>query len=162
MACHGLNTSLILIRGLPGSGKTSLAKELAAADPTSLPASREAVAADDFRVDENGEYLWIPGREANEDAHGKCIAEARRLVKEGCDTIRTASIIVHNTFVRLWEMDPYRKMAREFGCKIQIITVHDPLVSNEELFERCEHGVPLSDIADMRRRFQHQVEYIRY
>lgn len=156
MACHGLNTYLTLIRGLPGSGKTSLAKELVAADlPTLLPSSREEVAADDFRVDENGEYLWTPGRAANEDAHGKCIAEAKRLVKEGCDTLRTSVIIVHNTFIELWELEPYRRIAREFGCRLQVITVHDPATSDEELFERCKHGVPLKQISDMRRRFEY-------
>ena len=152
--------ALTLLRGLPGSGKSSFAEYLSNAgrrNQSSSPGYRSIfgdtapslVAADDFRVDEEGNYCWLPGRKANEDAHGQCIARVRELVRMGRE------VVVHNTFVRLRELNPYRKIAREFGCKLQIITVHDPLVTDEELFQRCKHGVPLEQIADMRRRFQH-------
>jgi len=136
--------AIYLFRGLPGSGKTTLARDF-----SHHCSSRVFVAADDFRVDEEGKYLWLPGRKANEHAHGQCIARVRELVRENFE------VVVHNTFVRLREMEPYRKIARELDCALQVITVHDPLVTDEELFERCKHGVPLEQISDMRRRFEY-------
>ena len=152
--------TLILVRGLPGSGKSSFAEYLSNAgrrNQSSSPGYRSIfgdtapslVAADDFRVDEEGNYCWLPGRKANEDAHGQCIARVRELVRMGRE------VIVHNTFVELKELEPYRKIARWSSCRLQVITVHDPSITDEELFERCKHGVPLERISDMRRRFEY-------
>ena len=134
---------LYLIRGLPGTGKSTLAERLA-------ESIYDAVwyEADNFFVNpETREYKFVP--ELVPDAHKAC--------QEGVyDAMmrRIPAIIVSNTFTRNREISPYFEMAEIHGYEVRVITLSLPFVSNEELVEKNVHDVPLSVIQKMRERWE--------
>lgn len=127
---------LFLIRGLPGSGKSSLA------DSLDLPVFE----ADDFFV-HDGVYRFDPG--LLPQAHADCQRRAREALEHGL------SCVVANTFTQRWEMQPYIEMAEELGARLTVVSVYDGGCSNVELASRNKHGVPLDAIATMRVRWEH-------
>ena len=132
-----VDKQLILIRGLPGAGKTTLSDVFHCTN----------VSADDFFY-YGEEYRFDP----------KKLAEAHKWCQ---DTTRVefnnpyALVAVHNTFCELWEILPYKKIAEECGATLTVISLFDGGFTDEELFERNTHGVPLESIKAMRERFEH-------
>jgi len=131
---------LFLVRGLPGSGKTTRALALAA----EIDAGHAS--ADDYFVDEDGVYRFDP-RDLP-DAHAECQDKARKFLIHGLP------VIVHNTFTQGWEATPYVEMARKAGAEIEVINLFDGDLSDEELAARNVHGVPLAGIIAMRGRWE--------
>jgi hypothetical protein len=66
---------------------------------------------------------------------------------------RGQDCIVHNTFIRVWEMLPYLRAARIAGEKATILAVN-PGLSAQELAGRCTHGVPVGSIRRMARSWE--------
>ena len=124
-----MTAQLYLIRGIPGSGKTTLAKKFLESGVVEY-----IVAADDFMVDEKGEYSFDP-KELKE-CHRECLHSAYQALSAGINTA------VHNTFTRVWEMQTYL----DLGYPVTVI--------------RCEgdygntHGVPDDVVSDMLYRFE--------
>jgi predicted kinase len=129
---------LFLLRGLPGSGKSTLAQVLAA-----LPGSG-VLSIDDYFTDENGVYTFR--HLDNHKAYQDCIDRVRAAM-----TDHLTHIIVHNTFVYDWEMQPYLLLAEEFQYQLHVCTVekyhtgtnvHE--VSEEQISKMAEkYGVRL-------------------
>lgn len=86
--------TLILIRGIPGSGKTTIA-ERDFPDHTHLE-------ADMYFVGDDGEYRFDPKK--LKDAHQWCQEETKKALARG------ENVVVSNTFVKQWEMEPYLEM----------------------------------------------------
>lgn len=129
---------LYLIRGLPGSGKSTRAR--------ALGADRHYEA--DMYFEQHGQYLFDPTR--INLAHQWCQDQTCEALRGGFNTV------VSNTFTKHWEMAPYLKMAQELGCDVEIIDLFDGGCSDEELFARNLHQVPLASIQRMRRRWEKQ------
>ncbi|WP_051849297.1 AAA family ATPase [Thiomonas sp. FB-Cd] len=91
-----VNTELVLIRGLPGSGKSTMAKVLALV-------GYEHYEADMFFL-RDGVYAFDPVRVR--DAHAWCQAMTLSALMEGKRTV------VSNTFTSLQELAPYQAMSR--------------------------------------------------
>ena len=105
--------TLILLRGLPGSGKTTLAKVLS--ENNTYP----IFSVDDFFTNKvNGEYLF--NFKKNHLAYKQC----EELTKEAMQQNRT-KIFVHNTFTMYWELEPYFKLAAEFNYELFVLTVEN-------------------------------------
>jgi predicted kinase len=123
---------LIIIRGLPGSGKSYLAKQLVG----------EGIicSSDYFFTSSNGEYKFSYSHLGN--AHSWCKNEVLRQMIFG-----TSPIVVDNTNVRKWELDPYIDMAKNLGY---VWEIKEPQTSwakdPNECFARNQHGVPLETI----------------
>jgi len=130
---------LRIVRGLPGSGKTTRATAIIVEEGGYM------ASADDFFVGQDGVYRF-DGTKLTQ-AHASCQSTARRVLGQG------RNIVVHNTFTQGWEFTPYALMAEEFGAKVEIIDVFDGGCSDEELFKRNVHEVPLAGIAAMRARW---------
>lgn len=120
---------LILIRGLPGSGKTTLAMSL-----NDCFAHYEA---DMFFETEDG-YNFIPSKIKH--AHEWCQRMAKSALDHGVNTV------VANTFTTKAELQPYIDMAEERG----II----PLIVECKGEWRSVHSVPARTIIKMEERWE--------
>jgi len=125
--------TVILIRGVPGAGKSSLAK---------LFNAQLSISADDYHTDSDGNYNWTP--EKSKAGHAWCQEETERAMKSSyIDTI-----VVHNTFTVSWEMEPYFKMARENDYQVTTLIVENRH-GNQNI-----HGVSPETIKKMVDRFE--------
>ena len=129
--------TLYLIRGLPGSGKTTLGRLLVG--PFRM------VAADDYFMVQ-GEYRFDPARLP--EAHVHCQYVCRFLMGT-----TGQPVAVTNTFTRQWELAPYHQMAAAHGYQVVELTVESGL-TDEALSHRCVHGVPAATITAMRNRWE--------
>ena len=125
---------LIVLRGLPGSGKTTFAKK-------TFP-EHDHFAADDL-FEEMGKFIpSLLGR-----AHRECQENTRNALQAG------RSVCVHNTNTTHREINPYAEMAQQMGIRLRVVHVESGL-SDEELVVSTVHGVPLDTIRAMRQRWQ--------
>lgn len=127
---------LTLIRGVPGSGKTTYAKDVLKKDP------REA---DNFFVKYSGNPLvktYEFNRDLLEYAHSWCLSNTTLYLFKGFDTV------VCNTFVRPWEIQKYLDLVSKFEggtVTVEIIHVQGNFTST--------HDVPDEKVEEMKRRF---------
>jgi len=126
-------TKLYLIRGIPGSGKTTLAEEMLNSGMID-----HATEADKFMVDDNLNYKFDP--EKLKLCHKLCQQDAEGFLEMGCN------VAVSNTFTRKWEMQAYLDMAEKHGVKIAIIVCQGEYENT--------HGVPQSVVKKMKNRFE--------
>lgn len=123
---HFVHTELVLIRGLPGSGKSTMAGALAVAGYKHFEADMY------FMVD--GVYRYDASR--IRDAHFWC----QRMTREAL--ARGQRAVVSNTFTMLREIEPYRSM-----------TTNIRIVEAQGNWENC-HGVPAEVIQRMADRWE--------
>lgn len=123
---------LYLIRGLPGSGKSTFAKELASG------MLAEWLEADDYFQTESGYVFDATKLHA---AHKQCLQFTEDAMVESWP------IIVSNTFTTEKELKPYLALAEEYGYTVTSLIVEgrhgNPSV----------HGVPTETMDKMRKRF---------
>lgn len=105
--------SLILLRGLPGSGKTTLAKILS--ENNTYP----VFSVDDYFTNEKtGEYIF--NFQDNHLAYKQC----EELTKDAMQQ-QLSKIFVHNTFTIDWELEAYFKLAAKFNYSLFVVTVEN-------------------------------------
>ena len=129
---------LILLRGLPGSGKTTLASIILQSPSGYEP---EILSADDFFVDSDGNYNFDASK--LKEAHNYCQFRCSERMRQ-----QKSRIVVANTFTQEWEMDEYFKMAERYNYR-----VHSVIVENRHGNENI-HGVPEDKLLEMKNRFQ--------
>lgn len=129
---------LIIIRGLPGSGKTTKAK--------SLPPDIVHLETDQFWTDAEGNYNFDVNRLA--EAHSWCLRETRKWLKEH------RTVAVSNTFTTLGEMEQYIRLAIDsqcglvvHNCENQFGTIHP--VPDEVLMRMKVRWDPLDGIRSL-------------
>ena len=122
---------LYIVRGIPGSGKSTFAKTLGG----------QHYEADMFFIDEEGNYKFDVTK--IKDAHQWC----QGMVKTDM-ILEYPKIVVSNTSTQEWEMEPYFKLAKEYGY-----TVFSVVVENRHEGVN-QHGVPEDKLQMMKDRFQ--------
>ena len=121
---------LILLRGLPGSGKSTFAE---------LIGGFRCEA--DMYFMEDGEYKFDINR----------IKDAHRWCKEQCKSYMERDkpkVIVSNTFTQMWEMEDYYELAKTYGYKVTSV-----IVENRHNGKSI-HSVPDATLGNMRNRFE--------
>lgn len=102
---------LYILRGLPGSGKTTLSKMFVRSDKR----RREA---DMFHM-ADGEYNFIPENAAR--SHEWCRLEVEKMMIESA-----SDCSVSNTFTRREEYAPYIALADKYGFDVAVFDCHGP------------------------------------
>lgn len=124
---------LVIIRGLPGSGKSTMAKEMCERDRSLVH-----VETDMYFLDEGGKYRFNASKLSR--AHLWCWNEVARHLGDDRD------VIVSNTFSQLWEVQPYLDLCRDWGCGYTIIECTGNFGST--------HNVPETTIQRMKERWE--------
>jgi len=139
-----ISRTLIIVRGLPGAGKSTTARRLG------FPV-REAdqfpdlyTYHDDGRVEFHGMEM-VSGAPMVSHAHSWCQSKVREDLA-GAEPVA----VVANTFVAGWEFTPYLEMAREAGARVVVIDCYDAGMTDAQLAESNTHGVPEAAITRMR------------
>lgn len=136
--------SLVLLRGLPGAGKSTLAVFLGGkhyeADSYFMvyrdPKTGEILNRHQY----NGAYEFDPSK--IKEAHEQCRLGVEESMSLGYD-----KITVSNTFTEDWELEPYYQLAKKYGY-----TVFSLIVENRHGGVN-QHDVPKETIEKMRNRF---------
>lgn len=124
---------LILVRGVPGSGKSTYAKTL-------VDWYNYLIEADHYFVRIDGVYDFNPKLLGN--AHKWCYDETVNALQQA----RGEVVCVANTFTRIWEMQKYIDFAKATNTSFKVV--------------RCTgeyqnvHGVPDSKVKQMLERFE--------
>jgi predicted kinase len=122
---------LYIVRGIPGSGKSTFAKTLGG----------QHYEADMFFIDGNGEYKFDGSK--IKLAHNWCMIQTQKAMVDD-----EPKIVVSNTFTQEWEMETYFKLAEEYGYKVFSIVVEN-VHGGKNI-----HNVPEDKIKQMRNRFE--------
>jgi tRNA uridine 5-carbamoylmethylation protein Kti12 len=122
----------ITMRAVPGSGKSTFAKQLME-KAKSAGQSAELCSADEYFYKlGNGSYAFDPSKIS--EAHKYCFKKFIQAVNNGVNLI-----IVDNTNLSAWEISPYKAYAEAHDYDFSINEVaSDPL----ESLKRQQHGVP--------------------
>ena len=136
---------LILVRGVPGSGKTTVTGLF---DRIPLLPNADGdymIAADDFMIDDDGNYEYNPKRLA--ECHKKCQDAVKHAL------MNYMIVVVHNTFCAEWELLRYYEIAEEVGnCR-----VHSIIVENRHDSEST-HDVPDDTIKMMKTKLMDNIK----
>jgi tRNA uridine 5-carbamoylmethylation protein Kti12 len=128
---------IIIIRGLPGSGKTTKAKEL------SFKLNVPYVENDMFFTDQDGKYLWDKNKVYTAALYCNLLCRAYLL--------KHHLVIVSNTFTTYKEFRSYLDIAQEYNAEIEVINClfsKDP----ESSYKNNIHRVPFETIVNMYER----------
>ena len=123
---------LILVRGLPGSGKSTIAMNLIG--------WYWHLETDQFWM-KDGEYKWDASKLG--EAHDWCQSETRKLLTRGF------SPVVSNTFTTKKELKPYFDIAKEFDVVPQVILCQAQYGNI--------HNVPDETLKKMKARFEYDI-----
>lgn len=142
-----MKKELILIRSLPGAGKTFLANELR----HNLEDENYCVAH--FETDQlfyiDGKYKWNP--KYLKEYHRRTYMRAHDAMADGM----THYVICSNTFTTFKEMQNYILAALIWNYNVVFMEPDTPWAWNvEECAKRNSHGVPLETIQKMKDRYE--------
>jgi predicted kinase len=133
-----MNKVLTLVRGLPGSGKSTFANF--------IWNDYAICEADKFFYDKEGNYNFDATK--LREAHEWCRNEVETRMKDNeANPQYYPEIVVSNTFTQEWEMESYYKLAEKYEYRVFSIIVenrHDGV---------NQHGVPDDKLKQMKDRF---------
>jgi NEDD4-binding protein 2 len=129
--------TLIILRGLPGSGKSSFAHYMF---------SNNVFEADQYFYDENYNYNFDVTK--LHAAHMDCQRRVEELMKISDTTQYGSEIVVSNTSTTKKEMEPYLKLAEKYGYKVVSLIVENRHGNTSV------HNVPDETMEKMRNRFE--------
>jgi len=137
-----MSQKLIIVRGLPGSGKSTFA--------AGIQLSKTVVIEADMFHLMDGKYVYRP--EMAGFAHEWCQAQVAWNLNQGND------VIVANTFITMRTVVPYYELAQTFGASLSIKTmtgkygsVHDV---PDKVIEHMTETFETFDVADFLQYYE--------
>jgi len=127
--------TLLLLRGIPGSGKTTLAKQIA--ELSGAP----VFSIDSYFENEKGEYHFDYTK--NHLAYKECESKTKDALEEG-----NPFVIVDHTFTLDWEMKPYEDLAKRYGYRLSVVTVENRHGGKNN------HQIPEEQIEKMKAKYK--------
>ncbi|WP_208732215.1 AAA family ATPase [Leptospira perdikensis] len=127
--------TLLALRGIPGSGKTSLAKAI------SITNTAPIFSIDSYFEDEVGDYHF--DYKKNHLAYKDCETKTKQALELGIPFV-----IVDNTFTLDWELEPYIRLANEFEYQLHVVTVENRHGGKNV------HQIPEEQIEKMKSKYQ--------
>lgn len=143
--------TVLINRAVPGSGKTTFAKDV----------QEKVVAAGySIRVHSTDEYFMRDGRYVFDvsllaEYHARNLAAFRKSLRESIDLV-----VVDNTSIRPWETQPYTDSARTFGYRVVFLNFAPRALRNHVLAQRVTpekpdaHEVPEESLREHIREFR--------
>ncbi|KAJ8525939.1 hypothetical protein ON010_g15219 [Phytophthora cinnamomi] len=151
---------VVILRGIPGSGKSTLRREIEAICRHGGVAFT-ACSADFFFETPRG-YVFDARKLGA--AHSKCRGDFTRAVhgeiprNQGAGKQRRPHqhvVLVDNTSTQRWEYEPYEDIARSSGCRVHIVEMKCPdVLSAYRMGQRNSHGVPPDKVVSMFMRWE--------
>lgn len=130
---------LILVRGLPNSGKTTFVK-------MTLKGMLHLEA--DMFFSKDGQYCFDGNK--LKVAHNLCQTFAKIALEHGAD------VVVSNTFTTLKEMEPYLEEAKNKNITVKVYRMTERIKGSVN-----EHNVPVEVIEKMEARFEDYYDEIK-
>lgn len=140
---------LILMRGVPGSGKSYLARKLVDMMVGGSHNNYRAhiLTTDDFFMI-RGQYQYDKFRLS--EAHSWNQQRARNVLRMGM-----SPVIIDNTNIELWEMEPYLREGVKNGYIIEVVEPTTPWAKKANILLRKNvHNVPLVSIKRMLENYR--------
>ena len=125
---------LVLLRGLPGSGKSTIARSF-------IPHNFVHLETDMYFINSVGEYKFDPAKLS--EYHNRCMYDTYTALSEG------RNVVVSNTFTQKWELLPYFDIARKYNIIPTVILAQGNFGNI--------HNVPENKIEAMKKRFEYDI-----
>lgn len=137
---------VILMRGCPGSGKSTYAHKLLKQNGILNP-EEHIFSTDNFFLDSKGNYIYC--KNDLEKAHSWNQDLVEKVMKIGL-----SPVVVDNTHVKAWEMMCYVQFAVRLGYVLETLEPRTPWFNNEStLAKKNSHGVPKDKISSMLQNY---------
>lgn len=155
------NPVLLIMRGLPGSGKSHFARNIHDFMIRLPSAKPEITSADDWFQTNNGGRFDHTQLGA---AHNDCFRRAMHLMQD-----KAPLVVVDNANMTRAEISPYVMLGTALGYKVTLVHVLPPreyggigrMIRFDVLAQRNVHGVPESTIRNMADRWEDHLPYWR-
>lgn len=134
-----IHKKLIILRGLPGSGKSNIAKKLV---------GNGVIHSTDNYLVKNGKYEF--DRDNIARYHYLNLMDSIRSMKKGI-----SPVIIDNTNIIAFHCTNYVEQGKMYGYEIEIIEANTPWAFDiEELVKRNSHNVSRETIIDMFLKYE--------
>ncbi len=141
---------LVLMRGIPGSGKSTKARAIMIEHLSKRGRSMAICSTDDYH-EVNGEYVF--NAEMLPQFHELNHERAEEFMK--CET---ELVVIDNTNIKHRDMKCYKDSAEQLGYTVEEVILGKDKLKFTDYIQMCAarntHGVPLEAIERMARKFQ--------
>jgi predicted kinase len=147
------NGTLVIMRGLPGSGKSYFAARLTGKGADGKTVKASVFSADNFFM--NGDKYEFD-KDKLPEAHKDCQTKVEEAMKKN-----TPLVVVDNTNSRRWEYKVYAQFAETYKYNV---VIYEIVMRNwatvYRMALRCSHDVPHSTYKSMSTRWQRDRESV--
>jgi tRNA uridine 5-carbamoylmethylation protein Kti12 len=146
---------VVVLRGIPGSGKSSLGREVVAICEARR-AKTIVCSADVYFETPRGYHFDVKGI-------SKAHELSQRTFREALAGREVAVVVVDNTHTQRWEYEPYEQGAAEQGAQFHVLEMHCPdVLTCSRMAQRNSHGVSVAKVQSMYLRWEADDRAIKF